>query len=51
MAYTPLRFSGQYFDFETQLRYNLQRYYAAEAGRDLSNDPLRSPPHQTSAAM
>lgn len=39
-AYTPLRFSGQYFDPETQLHFNLYRYYDPEVGQYLSVDPL-----------
>jgi large repetitive protein len=36
-----LRFPGQYFDAETGLHYNWQRYYDAETGRYLSVDPLQ----------
>ncbi|WKX70641.1 putative T7SS-secreted protein [Streptomyces sp. XD-27] len=39
-AYTPLRFPGQYFDPETGLHYNVQRYYDPESARYLSADPL-----------
>ncbi|WP_460113735.1 putative T7SS-secreted protein [Streptomyces platensis] len=39
-AFTPLRFPGQYFDFETSLHYNYHRYYDAESARYLSRDPL-----------
>ncbi|MFD6432140.1 RHS repeat-associated core domain-containing protein [Streptomyces venezuelae] len=39
-AYTPLRFPGQYFDPETGLHYNNQRYYDPEAARYVSPDPL-----------
>ncbi|WP_162830089.1 DUF6531 domain-containing protein [Amycolatopsis palatopharyngis] len=39
-ASTPLRFPGQYFDFESQLNYNYYRYYDAETGRYASPDPL-----------
>jgi RHS repeat-associated protein len=39
-AETPLRFPGQYFDRETGLHYNYQRYYDPELGRYNSDDPL-----------
>ncbi|MFH9179240.1 DUF6531 domain-containing protein [Streptomyces albogriseolus] len=39
-AYTPLRFPGQYFDPETGLHYNFQRYYDPETARYFSSDPL-----------
>ncbi|GAB2862076.1 hypothetical protein GCM10027074_31730 [Streptomyces deserti] len=39
-AYTPLRFPGQYFDAETGLHYNFQRYYDPETARYFSPDPL-----------
>ncbi|WP_411090554.1 RHS repeat-associated core domain-containing protein [Streptomyces sp. 049-1] len=39
-AYTPLRFPGQYFDPETGLHYNFQRYYDPETARYFSPDPL-----------
>ncbi|MFD9034155.1 RHS repeat-associated core domain-containing protein [Streptomyces sp. NPDC059567] len=39
-AYTPLRFPGQYFDPETGLHYNFNRYYDPDTGRYLSPDPL-----------
>lgn len=34
------RFPGQYLDAETGLHYNLRRYYDAETGRYVSEDPL-----------
>ncbi|WP_244180129.1 RHS repeat-associated core domain-containing protein [Amycolatopsis pretoriensis] len=37
---TPLRFPGQYFDAETGLHYNAQRYYDPVTARYLSPDPL-----------
>ncbi|MFD8494822.1 RHS repeat-associated core domain-containing protein [Amycolatopsis sp. NPDC059657] len=37
---TPLRFPGQYYDAETGLHYNYQRYYDPESGRYHSADPL-----------
>ncbi|GAB2722943.1 hypothetical protein GCM10010442_50280 [Kitasatospora kifunensis] len=39
-TYTPLRFPGQYFDPETRLHYNLNRFYDPEAARYVSPDPL-----------
>ncbi|MFJ3164386.1 RHS repeat-associated core domain-containing protein [Streptomyces kanasensis] len=40
LAYTPLRFPGQYDDAESGLYYNCFRYYNPTAGRYLSPDPL-----------
>ncbi|PJE98150.1 hypothetical protein CUT44_08870 [Streptomyces carminius] len=39
-AYTPLRYPGQYYDPETGLHYNLNRYYDPDLGRYLTPDPL-----------
>ncbi|MFH8610375.1 DUF6531 domain-containing protein [Streptomyces sp. NPDC018029] len=39
-AYTPLRFPGQYFDPESGLHYNYQRYYDPETARYSTLDPL-----------
>ncbi|MFJ5230138.1 polymorphic toxin type 30 domain-containing protein [Kitasatospora sp. NPDC088391] len=39
-TYTPLRFPGQYYDPETRLHYNLNRYYDAETARYTTPDPL-----------
>ncbi|NLW48572.1 MAG: hypothetical protein GXY86_14745 [Firmicutes bacterium] len=36
----PLRLQGQYFDRETGLHYNRFRYYCAEIGGFISQDPL-----------
>ncbi|WP_082879810.1 RHS repeat-associated core domain-containing protein [Methylomonas methanica] len=36
----PLRFQGQYFDAETGLHYNLNRYYDPNAGRFIHQDPI-----------
>ncbi|MFE1026862.1 DUF6531 domain-containing protein [Streptomyces sp. NPDC058818] len=40
VAYTPLRYPGQYHDPETGLNYNYFRYYDPETARYLSSDPL-----------
>lgn len=40
IAYTPLRYPGQYFDPETGLHYNFNRYYDPDLGRYLSPDPM-----------
>ncbi|KUN75180.1 type IV secretion protein Rhs, partial [Streptomyces bungoensis] len=39
-TYTPLRFPGQYYDFETGLHYNYFRHYDPETARYLTPDPL-----------
>lgn len=39
-ATVNLRFPGQYFDAETGLHYNWNRYYNPEIGRYVSGDPL-----------
>ncbi|SFL68263.1 RHS repeat-associated core domain-containing protein [Streptomyces pini] len=39
-AYTPLRYPGQYYDPETGLHYNLNRYYDPALGRYITPDPL-----------
>ncbi|MER5680478.1 RHS repeat-associated core domain-containing protein [Streptomyces sp. NPDC002238] len=39
-AYTPLRYPGQYFDPETGLHYNVNRYYDPDIARYISPDPL-----------
>ncbi|MEY9949975.1 DUF6531 domain-containing protein [Kitasatospora sp. GAS1066B] len=39
-TYTPLRFPGQYFDPETRLHYNLNRYYDPQTARYTTPDPL-----------
>jgi RHS repeat-associated protein len=36
----PLRFQGQYEDYETTLRYNFNRYFDSENGRYISKDPI-----------
>jgi len=38
--WTPLRFKGQYFDAETDLFENWNRYYAPNVGRYLAAEPL-----------
>lgn len=35
----PLRFAGQYYDDESGLHYNWNRYYNPETGRYISSDP------------
>ncbi|AZS49737.1 RHS repeat protein [Entomomonas moraniae] len=37
----PLRFQGQYHDFETGLYYNRNRYYAPDTGRYITPDPIK----------
>jgi RHS repeat-associated protein len=37
---TPLRFPGQYYDPESRLHYNLNRYYDPAGARYLTPDPL-----------
>ncbi|WP_276528321.1 putative T7SS-secreted protein [Streptomyces noursei] len=49
-AYTPLRFPGQYFDFETGLHYNFHRFYDPDSARYLSEDPLGLSPGPNPAA-
>ncbi|MDP3151308.1 MAG: RHS repeat-associated core domain-containing protein [Archangium sp.] len=39
-AWTPLRFPGQYFDPETELHENWNRYYDPSTGRYLSPEPM-----------
>lgn len=36
----PLRFQGQYYDQETGLHYNLNRYYDPNVGRFIHQDPI-----------
>jgi len=36
----PLRFQGQYYDQETGLHYNLNRYYDPNAGRFIHQDSI-----------
>src|ERR1019366_9290796 len=39
-ASTPIRFQGQYEDYETGLYYNRARYYEPDIGRFISADPI-----------
>ena len=39
-ATVNLRFPGQYYDGETSLHYNWNRYYAPATGRYISSDPM-----------
>ncbi|MFF3173574.1 putative T7SS-secreted protein [Streptomyces sp. NPDC057900] len=48
IAYTPLRFPGQYFDPESGLHYNFYRHYDPETARYLSVDPLGIAPSPNS---
>jgi RHS repeat-associated protein len=45
-AWLPLRFPGQYFDAETDLFQNWNRFYDANVGRYLEADPLWLYPEQ-----
>ncbi|WP_211470338.1 RHS repeat-associated core domain-containing protein [Collimonas humicola] len=36
----PIRFQGQYYDAETGLHYNLNRYYDSHIGSFISQDPI-----------
>ena len=38
-AHQPFRLQNQYYDRETGLHYNLMRYYEAETGRFINQDP------------
>ncbi|MET9812956.1 putative T7SS-secreted protein [Streptomyces sp. NPDC006355] len=50
IAYTPLRFPGQYHDPETGLHYNLFRHYDPATARYLTPDPLGLAPAPNPAA-
>ena len=39
-AHQPFRLQNQYFDEKTGLHYNLMRYYEAETGRFINQDPI-----------
>ena len=39
-AHQPFRLQNQYFDEETELHYNLMRYYEPENGRFVNQDPI-----------
>ncbi|SDC34982.1 type VI secretion system tip protein TssI/VgrG [Paraburkholderia lycopersici] len=36
----PVRFAGQYYDYESGLHYNRHRYYDPETGRYVNQDPI-----------
>ena len=40
-AHQPFRLQNQYYDPETGLHYNYFRYYEAETGRFINQDPIR----------
>lgn len=40
LVHQPLRFQGQYFDHQTGLHYNHQRYYDPHVGRFVTQDPI-----------
>ena len=40
LVYVELRFPGQYYDSETQLHYNWNRYYDPRVGRYITSDPI-----------
>lgn len=40
MINMPLRFPGQYYDSETGLHYNLNRYYDPSSERYIEADPI-----------
>lgn len=40
IRHQPLRYAGQYADFETGLHYNLLRYYDPQTGRFIVQDPI-----------
>ena len=50
-AWTPLRFPGQYFDPESELHNNWNRFYGPQWGRYLSPDPALQDALQVAGAL
>ena len=48
--FPPLRFPGQYFDAETDLHENWNRFYDPQTGRYLSPEPMLQRPARVKAS-